>query len=121
MAGKTHRIGKSLIEITQSFGMDKQCQAYLESARWPEGVRCLKCVGDKVTKYTTEESKRKWKYVSKDTGEEKDYVIPVRTLYRCLNVECGHQFTVTTGTLFNDSQLPLSKWFLAIYLQYKWS
>jgi hypothetical protein len=27
---------------------------------------------------------------------------------------CGHQFTVTTGTIFHDSHLPLSKWFLAV-------
>ncbi len=114
MAGKTHRIGKSLIEITKGFGTDEQCQAYLESARWPEGVRCLKCDGDKVVKFTTEESKRKKKYVSKVTGKETDYKIPARALYRCLDAECGHKFTVSTGTLFNDSHLPLSKWFLAI-------
>lgn len=114
MAGKTHRIGKSLIEITQQFGTDEQCQAYLEAARWPDGVRCLKCGSDKVSKFTTEESTRKKKYISKVTGQEKEYKIPARTLYECLNPECGHQFSVTTGTLFNDSHLPLSKWFLAI-------
>ena len=84
MAGKTHRIGKSLIEITKSFGTDEQCQAYLESARWPEGVRCLKCGGDKVSKFTTEESTRKTKYVSKVTGQQKEHRIPARTLYQCL-------------------------------------
>ena len=29
---------------------------------------------------------------------------------------CGYQFTVTAGTIMNDSHLPLRKWFLAIYL-----
>lgn len=74
----------------------------------------LKCGSDKVSKFTTEESTRKKKYISKVTGQEKEYKIPARTLYECLNPECGHQFSVTTGTLFNDSHLPLSKWFLAI-------
>jgi hypothetical protein len=107
MAGKTHRIGKSLIEIQKSFGTDEQCQAYLESARWPEGVRCLKCNGDKVSKFTSkgrERINRKGETVRS----------PDRHLYQCLDPECGHQFTTTTGTLFNDSHLPLSKWFLAI-------
>jgi transposase-like protein len=29
---------------------------------------------------------------------------------------CGHQTTVTAGTVLENSQIPLRKWFLAIYL-----
>src|SRR5580700_5701660 len=111
MAGKTHRIGKSLIEITQSFGTDEQCQAYLESARWPEGVFCLRCNSDKVSKFLTSETSRE--RVNRK-GEKVTVKVPARRLYECLNPECGYQFSVTTGTLFNDTHLPLSKWFLGI-------
>jgi hypothetical protein len=37
-------------------------------------------------------------------------------LYTCLNTECGQQFSVVAGTVFNDSHLPLTKWFEAIAL-----
>ena len=37
-----------------------------------------------------------------------------RHLYRC--VPCDYQYSVTTGSIFHDSHLPLTKWFLAIYL-----
>ncbi len=38
----------------------------------------------------------------------------VRSLYKCRS--CKRQFTVTVGTIFEDSKIPLSKWFAAIYL-----
>jgi len=35
-------------------------------------------------------------------------------IYQCLEKECGKQFSATSGTIFNDTHLPLTKWFLAI-------
>jgi hypothetical protein len=113
MAGKNHRIGKSLIEVQKSFGTDEQCQAYLEAARWPEGVRCLKCAGDKVSKFTTNETSRER---TNRKGQIVISKVPARQLYQCLNAACGYQFSATTGTLFNDTHLPLTKWFLAVAL-----
>src|SRR5262245_41248718 len=111
MLGKNHRIGKSLIEVQKAFGTDEQCQAYLEAARWPEGVRCLKCGGDKVSKFTTNETTRE--RVNRK-GKTIVVRVPARRLYECLNPACGYQFSATTGTLFNDTHLPLTKWFLAV-------
>ena len=37
-----------------------------------------------------------------------------KTLYYCK--ACDYQFTVTVGTIFNDSHLPLTKWFMATLL-----
>lgn len=99
--------------IQKELGTEEQCLAFLETLRWPEGVRCLKCRGNKVSKFTTKASVRATPYISKRTGEAKAHVIPGRELYQCLNPECGHQFTATTGTIFNDSHLPLTKWMLA--------
>jgi transposase-like protein len=40
--------------------------------------------------------------------------VPARHLYQCK--KCGYQFTAKAETLFNDSHLPLVKWFLAVVL-----
>lgn len=37
-------------------------------------------------------------------------------LYKCRTKECRKQFTVTVGTVFEDSHIPLNKWLQAIYL-----
>lgn len=74
------------------------------------------CTGRKISKFTTPESMRSKKYISRRTGEAKDWKIPARTLYECLDSACRYQFTAKTGTVFSDSHLPLQKWFLAIAL-----
>jgi hypothetical protein len=102
-----------LIAIATEFGTPEACFDFLEKKRWPEGVRCLKCDGDKVSKFVTKEGTRK--RVSKRKGEV-TVSVPARHLYQCLNSECGHQFTATTGTLFNDTHLPIQKWFFAVAL-----
>jgi transposase-like protein len=101
-----------LIRIATEYGTEEACLNYLEKARWSEGVRCihrnkdtkeLDCQSDKITKFSTKEGKRK-------NGR----TIPARHLYQCQ--ECGYQFTAKTETLFNDSHLPLTKWFIAVTL-----
>lgn len=105
-----------LISPGTVFATEQDCLGYLEQTRWPQGVRCPKCGGRKISKFTTPESKRSKKYISKPTGEAKDWKIPARTLYECRDSNCGYQFTAKTGTVFSDSHLPLEKWFLAIAL-----
>jgi transposase-like protein len=100
----------------KTFSSEQACLTYLEEKRWPEGVRCPKCSGVKISRFTTPESKRSKKYISKRTGEAKDWKIPARTLYECLDPTCRCQFTAKTGTMFSDSHLPLQEWFLAIAL-----
>jgi transposase-like protein len=99
-----------LITIATDYNTEEKCLAYLEAARWPEGLRCIGnnaegivCGSDKITKFSTKEGTRK-------NGRK----IPARHLYQCQ--ECGHQFTAKTETLFNDSHLPLTKWFIAVTL-----
>ena len=70
---------------------------HLERIRWPHGLVCLHCKGKRVMKF---QAKGK-------TGKD-------RTLYEC--VDCRYQYSVTVGTIFHDSHLPLVKWFLAIYM-----
>ncbi|MBI2818165.1 MAG: hypothetical protein HYX72_14620 [Acidobacteria bacterium] len=55
--------------------------------RWPDGkIRCLACGNDRITKFD-----RKGK-----TGK-------IQHLYRCLEKRCDYQFSVTKGTIFEDS------------------
>jgi len=105
MPGKTHRIGPNLIDTAKQFADEKSCHDYLEKARWPEGVRCLRCEHDKVSKFT---SKGKTRVNAK--GEAKTG--PDRFMYQCL--KCRYKFQATTGTIFSDTHLPLSKWMLAV-------
>jgi transposase-like protein len=73
-------------------------RAKLESLRWPLGVKCCHC-GSLGTAQTITPNPRN----------------RVRAgLYRC--AACRSQFTVTVGTVFESSHIPLHKWLQAIYL-----
>lgn len=88
----------SYLEIMQWTA--EECRTNLETRRWPNGPICPKC------------------------GEDNPYVInrkvsantknKVSKVYRCR--PCAKQFSVTVGTIFEDSHIPLNKWFAAIYL-----
>jgi transposase-like protein len=107
MAGKTHRIGPNLIDVSKIFGTEDACRAYLEAMRWPTGVRCIKCGSNKISKFVTKGRERR---------DIEGVIVkrsPDRHLYQCLDRECRYQFTVTDGTIFNDTHLPLNKWFMA--------
>lgn len=77
-------------EINILFPTDARCRALLQRLRWPEGVMCPRCKDTRVS-------------VLQDYGR-----------FEC--VGCEYQFTVTSGTIFHDSHLPLTKWFLAVLL-----
>lgn len=82
----------NLIDLVEEYkGDEKKCRTYLESLKWPEGIKCPRCGSPKVSR------------TQKD-GHKFDCDI------------CRYQFTVTAGTIFHDSHLPIWKWFVAIYL-----
>jgi transposase-like protein len=87
----------SLIEILKKFDTEEKCIEHFERIRWPNGLVCVKCGSSRVMKF-------------KALGKTKK----VRHLYECK--DCHYQYSVTAGTVFHDSHLPLTKWFLAIYL-----
>lgn len=87
-----------LIDVTRQFNTEDACLDYIEKMRWPNGeLGCVHCgeVGR----------------ISKITRESKTKNQRTR-LYQCL--ACKKQFSATSGTIFNDSHLPLVKWFMAI-------
>src|SRR3989442_13035527 len=77
---------------------EDEAREKLEALRWPSGTICPKCgvVGES---YRIESQRRS----STRKG-----------LWRCR--ACKSQFTVTVGTIFEDSHIPLSKWLLPIHL-----
>ena len=88
------------IDVTRQFSTEDKCLDYLENMRWPNGeIGCVHCgeIGR----------------ISKITRQSKGKNQRTR-IYQCL--ACGKQFSATSGTIFADSHLPLTKWFLAIAL-----
>jgi transposase-like protein len=90
----------NLIEVTVKFNTEDKCLDYIEAARWPNGVCCIKCGSLNVSSFRRE---------AKDKNRR-------ARLYECLEKECGYQFSTTTDTVFADTHLPLPKWFAAITL-----
>ena len=90
----------TLDEIQSRFGTDEKARRYLEEIRWPNGVVCPHC--------KNADQKRIWEIQPNETAK-------IRAgLYQC--AECKKQFTVTVGTIFEDSHIPLRKWLVAWYL-----
>jgi transposase-like protein len=81
----------NLADILEKYNCEDKCRAYLEELRWPDGPVCPKC---------------EKKNVMRVGGRE--------AVLRCK--DCNAQFTVTVGSIFHDSHLPLAKWFLATVL-----
>ena len=103
----------SIIDLAKDFATEAQCLDYLEAARWPNGIRCVICGGERISKFVTNETTR---VRVNRKGKEVTVRVPSRRLYTCLDSKCGFQFSATAGTLFHDSHLPLSKWFMAVAL-----
>jgi len=82
--------GISLSEFFERYGTEKQCGKALERLKWPKGFVCERC------------------------GHDEYCFIKTRRYYQCGS--CGYQTSLIRGTLFHSTNLPLTKWFLAIYL-----
>jgi len=75
---------KNFQEFLSKFKTDDDCWDYLFSVRWSNGFYCPKCNGQK-------------------------YYLNNRKLAECEH--CGHQISVTAGTIFHGSRKPLLLWF----------
>ena len=74
-----------------------KAREYLEALRWPDGPFCPHCGSMKKP--------MKLRGAKCRPG-----------LYKCSEYQCRKQFTVTVGTVFERSRVPLNKWLLAVYL-----
>ncbi len=79
---------RTVLEFRDWFADDAACRDYLAKLRWPEGFRCPICRGP-------------------------DHWVTARGLRHCRG--CSRQTSVTAGTLFADTHLPLRLWFEALW------
>lgn len=82
--------GLSLVQFQSAFGREAQCIQALFRSRWPRGFECPEC------------------------GSHGCHTLKARPLLQCS--ACHHQTTVTAGTIFHSTKLPLRVWFLAMHL-----
>src|SRR6201988_4560299 len=76
---------------TARFDTERKCHDFLVHIRWNDKPQCPACENDNM-----------------------NYYLSSRNLYKCSC--CYKQFSVIKGTIFERSRVPLTKWFLAIYL-----
>lgn len=92
----------NLITLAQEYADEDKARGLLESLLWPDGAVCPHCKNHK--------EKPIYKLQSKEGSKTK-----VRKgLYKC--GACRKPFTVTVGTIFEDSHLPISKWLMAFFI-----
>lgn len=92
----------NLASLASQYSDNDKARSFLESVLWPKGPVCPHC------KNTTEKPIYK---LNGKAGSDR----PVRGgVYKC--GACRKQFTVTVGTIFEDSHIPISKWLMAVFV-----
>ena len=81
---------KSLIQVLDHFKSEETCINYLAVSRWNDTPTCPHC--GNIGAYVTNRG------------------------FKCKAKECGKKFTVTTGTIFENTKISLRLWFATIYL-----
>src|SRR5439155_12548451 len=87
---KTKHFPNSLHEAIRYFSDKEMALPFLAALRWPNGVTCPACE-------------------AKDPG-----FLKTRRIWKCR--ECGRQFSVKPGTIYEDSPIGLNKWLPAVWL-----
>jgi len=81
---------KSLLQVLDYFKDEATCVSYLAQSRWADAPACPHC--GNVGAYVTNRG------------------------FKCKAKECQKKFTVTTGTIFENTKISLRTWFAAMYL-----
>ena len=84
---------KSILEFQKHFDTEEKCREYLEEQRWNGTPCCPFCYSINVARFTTD-----------------------NRIFKCREKECRAKFSVTVGTIYENTKLPLTKWFLATYI-----
>ena len=89
----TNRTGyNNVLGLLKAFPDEAACALHLEHLRWPDGITCPLCGS----------SRKIHRFVSR------------AGVYKC--ADCKKQFSVRKGTIYEESRLPLQKWFVAAFL-----
>lgn len=84
--------GLSIAEFMMRYGTQESCEAALIRARWLQGFACPECGGSSRTSFRRQG----------------------RLYWQCRG--CQYQCSLTSGTIFENTKLPLTVWFLAMHL-----
>lgn len=87
---KSPKRGESLIELMERFDTKDKCLDFLEKLRWNGKVACPRCKCESISRITT------------------------RRIFECN--ACRYQFSITAGTIFHKTRLPLRKWIIAVVM-----
>lgn len=82
----------SILQFQKHFSSEEKCREYLEQRRWNGTPSCCFCGSTNVTRIKS--GKR----------------------FQCNEKECRKQFSATVGSIFENTKIPLTKWFLAMYI-----
>ncbi len=98
-----------LVKLADGTLTEADARAMLERIRWPNGPHCplADCGGADAYRI---ETKPKTTYNADGTVKR---VVGARHLFKCK--ACRRQFTVTKGTIFEDSKIPLRTWIMVMY------
>ncbi|MCY1704567.1 IS1595 family transposase [Pannonibacter sp. SL95] len=80
----------SLFDMMAAFPDEQSCLDHLQAIRWQDGEFCPHCGGMRV------------------------YHFSDRKTFKC--GDCRQRFSIKVGTIFEDTKLPLRKWFMAIWM-----
>lgn len=83
---------KNIFDFQKAFSTEKKCRDYLEQQRWNGTPACPFCGSLNVHRF------------------------PNDKIFKCREKECRNKFSVTVGTIYENTKLPLTKWFLATYI-----
>jgi transposase-like protein len=80
----------SLSDMIEAFPDEQSCLDHFQSIRWQNGDFCPHC------------------------GNNRIYHFSDRKTFKCR--DCRQRFSIKVGTIFEDTKLPLWKWFMAIWM-----
>jgi transposase-like protein len=80
----------SLMQMMETFSDEQVCIDHLRAIRWKDGAYCPYCNGTKIYHFSDDRT------------------------HKC--GDCRQRFSIKVGTIFEDTKLPLRKWFIAIWM-----
>jgi len=84
---------KSILAFQKEFSSEEKCREYLELQKWNGTPCCTTCASTNVTRFKNDARR-----------------------FQCNEKACRKQFSVLTGTFAENTKIPLTKWFLAMYI-----
>ena len=83
---------KNILDFQKEFSTEEKCREYLEQQRWNGTPACPFCGSLNVHRF------------------------PNGKIFKCREKGCRSKFSVTVGTIYENTKIPLTKWFLATYI-----